>query len=86
MVKVSKELHSANYYMRRSAYLSAANRAKYVIENYPQTPAVPDALAIMVRAYQQLGVQDLANNALEILKLNFPEHEGIDELSESPAS
>lgn len=77
------ELHSARYYMKRGAYLSAVNRVKYVIENYPQTPAIPDALAIMVKAYQELGVNDLADNALEILKLNYPDHKELSDLSES---
>ncbi len=80
------ELHSAGYYMRRGAYLSAVNRAKYVLENYPQTPAIPDALAIMAEAYQQLGIQDLANNAIEVLKLNFPNHKAATTQDVSPAS
>jgi len=80
------ELHAADYYMRRGAYLSAANRAKYVLENYPQTPATPDALAILAEAYQQLGIQDLADNALEVLKLNFPNHKTIAKLGESSTS
>ena len=48
------ELHVANFYMKRNAYVAAINRAKYVVENYPQTPAIPDALLILSRAYKEL--------------------------------
>ncbi|MEZ5542460.1 MAG: outer membrane protein assembly factor BamD [Pseudomonadota bacterium] len=68
------ELHVADYYMRRKAYIAAANRAKYVIENYQRTPAVPEALVYMVRAYRILGANDLAADALKVLRLNYPEH------------
>ena len=71
------ELHAANYYLRRGAYLSAAKRAQYALANYPQTPAVPDALIIIIKAYRQLGIDDLADDALKVFKLNYPEHEAI---------
>ena len=67
------ELYVADYYMRRGAYLSAVNRCKEVLENYPQTPAIPDALVIMVQAYRQLGINDLAEDALKVLQLNYPD-------------
>ncbi|HEY0720979.1 MAG TPA: outer membrane protein assembly factor BamD [Gammaproteobacteria bacterium] len=77
------ELHVADYYLRRGAPLSAANRAKYVVENYQGTPAVADALALMVQAYRQMGKTDLANDALRVLRLNHPEHPF---LAKEPAS
>lgn len=67
------EIHVADYYMRRGAYLSAANRSKSVLESYPQTPAIPDALVIMVKAYRKLGINELADDALKVLKLNYPD-------------
>ena len=66
------EIHVADYYMRRKAYIAAANRGEYVVENYQRTPAVPDALVIMTRAYRKLGVDDLADDALRVLRLNYP--------------
>ncbi|HET8710435.1 MAG TPA: outer membrane protein assembly factor BamD [Spongiibacteraceae bacterium] len=72
------EINVANYYFRRKAYLAAANRGRYVVENYPQTEAVPDALAVMVQAYQLLGLNGLANDALKVLRTNFPEHPSLD--------
>ena len=68
------EIHVAKYYMGRGAYLSAANRAKYVVGNYQKTPSIADALAVMVEAYRKLGMDKLAEDALRILELNHPEH------------
>jgi len=74
------ELHVADYYMRREAYVAAANRAKYVVENYQRTPAVPEALVIMAKAYKQLNLEDLSADALRVLKMNYPDHPGIAEV------
>lgn len=68
------EIHVARYYMGRGAYLSAANRAKYVVENYQKTPSIADALAIMVESYNKLGMNKLSSDAMRILELNHPEH------------
>jgi len=67
------EIHVADYYMRRKAYVAAASRGEYVIENYQRTPAVPDALVVMARAYRILGVEDLENDAIRVLRLNYPD-------------
>ncbi len=67
------ELHVIDYYTRRSAFVAVANRAKYVVENYQGTSAVPRALAAMVNAYVQLGLPELARDALKVLELNYPE-------------
>jgi outer membrane protein assembly factor BamD len=72
------EVNVANYYFRRHAYLAAANRGRYVVENYPQTEAVPDALAVMVQAYQLLKMDDLANDSLVVLRSNYPQHPSLD--------
>lgn len=66
------EMFVAAYYMRRGAYVAAANRAKYVIETYPQTGSVPRALAVMAEAYERLGLDDLAANARRLQELNPP--------------
>jgi outer membrane protein assembly factor BamD len=65
------EIHVGHYYIRRQAYVAAANRGRYVIENFQETPAVADGLALMVDAYQRLGMTDLAATSLEVLKLNY---------------
>lgn len=74
------EIHVANYYMRRGAFVAAATRARYVIENYPRTPSVPDALVIMAKSYKVLEMNDLSEDALRILEMNYPNHPGIKEI------
>lgn len=79
------ELEVADYYMRRGSHLAAVNRAKYVLENYQSSTAIPDALVLMVRAYRLMGINDLANDALRVLEKNYPTHEMLSELkSEKP--
>ncbi len=74
------ELHVAKFYLKRGAYIAAANRAKNIVETYQTTPTVPEALVIMAKAYKIMGLNDLSESALKVLKLNHPEHEGIAEV------
>lgn len=76
------EIHVANYYFKRRAYLAAANRGRYVIENFQKTPAMPDALAVMAEAYHLLDLHDLAATAAETLALNYPRHPSLNEQGE----
>jgi outer membrane protein assembly factor BamD len=71
------EIHVANYYFARGAYLAAANRGQYVLENFQQSPAVPDGRAVMAQAYYLLGKQELADNAVSILVANYPEYPAL---------
>jgi outer membrane protein assembly factor BamD len=64
------ELHVARYYMKRGAYLAAANRATYVVERFQRTAAVPEALEIMIQAYTAIGEEQLAADARRVLTLN----------------
>lgn len=68
------EIHAARFYLKRKAYIAATNRGRYVIENFQETPAVPDALSIMAAGYHYLGLTDLAENAIGTLRLNYPDH------------
>ncbi len=72
------ELNVAMFYMDRDAWVSAINRARNVVENFPKSAAVPRALAIMVEANHKLELPEAADDALEILALNFPDYEGFD--------
>ena len=76
------EINVANYYMRRAAYLAAANRARFVVEKYPRTPSVPDALSIMAKAYKIMEMDDLSEDTLRVLELNYPNHPGLYEVRE----
>lgn len=67
------ELLIADYYTRRGAHLAAANRAKYVVEFYRDSPQVLQALQVMVSSYDQLGLTKLRDDAKAVLDLNFPQ-------------
>lgn len=72
------EVHVGHYYLTRQAYVAAANRGRYVVENFQETPSVGDGLAIMTEAYQRLSLDDLAATSLETLKLNYPDHPSLE--------
>jgi outer membrane protein assembly factor BamD len=71
------EIEVARFYMRREAYVAAANRGRYVLEHYPDTPQIQPALEIMVSSYDELGLDELRENAVKTLRLNFPNSEFI---------
>ena len=66
------EVHVARYYLRRGAFLAAANRAQQVVLEYPQTPANEEALFIMQLSYDRLGLEQLRADTERVLKQNFP--------------
>lgn len=76
------EIVVANYYFRRGAYLAAANRGRYVVENFQQTPAVADGLAVMAQGYILLGLDDLAQDSIDTLALNYRDHPSLDKNGE----
>lgn len=67
------ELAIARFYMRREAYVAAANRGQFVLEHYPDSSQIQQALEIMVECYDQLNLSELKENALKTLRLNFPD-------------
>jgi len=75
------EIHVARYYVKRGAWVASANRGRYVIENFQETPAVPEALAIMALSYEQMGLVDLAADAQAVLDTNFPNYQATIELA-----
>ncbi len=66
------ELHVARYYVRRGALLAAANRAQFAITTYPNTPSQEEALYIMFKVYDSMGLNDLRDDARRVLDKNFP--------------
>jgi outer membrane protein assembly factor BamD len=68
------ELMLGLYYYRRGAYLSAANRGRYLLENFPQSEYQDDAVALLAASYKQLGQEQLAADARRVLESNNPEH------------
>ena len=75
-ILAAHEVTVARYYAEREAWLAAANRARYVVENYQRTPVVPEALEVMVMAYREIGLDSLANDASRVLRLNYPNRAG----------
>ena len=68
------DLSVAKYYVKRDALIAAANRAKQVVETYPDTPETEEALEIMIESYDTLKMPTLAQHAREVLGKNYPEN------------
>jgi outer membrane protein assembly factor BamD len=66
------EVHVARYYLDRGAHVAAANRAQTAVTDYPGSPALEQALYIMVVSYDALGMAQLRDDAKRVLTLNFP--------------
>ncbi len=64
------EVNVARYYMKRGAYVAAANRCNYVIERFQRTPAVEDALVVLADAYRAVGEEKLAADTERVLEVN----------------
>lgn len=69
------EVHVARYYLKRGAYVAAANRAQEAVKTYPDAPAIEEALFILVKAYDALGLSDLRDDAERVMRKNFPNSE-----------
>jgi outer membrane protein assembly factor BamD len=66
------EVHVANYYYRRGAYLAALNRAQSAVTQFSQATAREEALFIMIRCYDKLGMFDLRDDTQRIFTKNYP--------------
>lgn len=72
------ELHVAKYYVSQGADLAAANRAGYVLNQFPQSKAAPKALLIMYKSYTAIGMHKEASEAMAMLEKNFPDYHDQD--------
>lgn len=68
------EIAVAEYYIRRKAYIAAVNRARYALETYPNTPQNAEALIVLVKAYNELELPELAEGSMAVLALNYPDN------------
>ena len=66
------EVHVARYYLRRGAYVAAANRAQQAVQEFQRSPSTEEALVIMVQSYDRLGLTQLRDDADRVLQTNFP--------------
>ena len=67
------EVHVARYYYERGAYLAAINRSQLALADYREVPALEEALYIMVKSYDALGLTDLRDDAQRVLTTNYPQ-------------
>ena len=74
----SKEMEVGRYYLKRSHYAPAINRFRGVIEEFPTTSQVPEALHRLVEAYLSLGLVNEAQTAGAILGYNYRSTEWYD--------
>lgn len=68
------ELNTGLYYLQRGAWVSAAERATYLLETYPQTAYQNDAVALLAESYTRMGNPALAADAKRVLQQNDPQH------------
>lgn len=66
------DLHVAKYYFRRGAYVASANRAQTAIKEYPDAPAIEEALFVLSKSYDQMGLTTLRDDTMRVFNLNFP--------------
>lgn len=66
------EVHVARYYYQRGAYVAAIARAQTALSEYQGVPASQEALKILVKSYDQLGMHDLRDDTQRVLETNFP--------------
>jgi outer membrane protein assembly factor BamD len=66
------EVHVARYYFRRGAYLAAANRAQQAVQDFQNVPVTEEALYLMASSYDRLGLVQLRDDTMRVLKKNFP--------------
>lgn len=66
------EVHVARYYFKRGAYLAAINRAQTALADYREVPALEEALYIMVRSYEALGMTQMRDDTRRVLEASYP--------------
>lgn len=66
------EVHVARYYASRNAHIAAVNRAQQAIAEYPGVPVLEEALAILVKSYDAMGMAGPRDDAKRVLEKNFP--------------
>ncbi|MET3108317.1 outer membrane protein assembly factor BamD [Oxalobacteraceae bacterium GrIS 2.11] len=66
------DLHVAKYYYRRGAYVASANRAQSAIREYPDAPAIEEALFVLYNSYDKMGLTELRDDANRVFVKNFP--------------
>jgi outer membrane protein assembly factor BamD len=66
------DVSAARYYFRKGAYLATINRAQDAIKQYDRAPAIEEAMYLMAKSYDALGLKELRDDSIRVFKLNFP--------------
>jgi outer membrane protein assembly factor BamD len=69
------EVHVARYYYNRGAFVAAINRAQSALTDYKDVPALEEALFILLRSYEALGMKQLADDTRRVMEKNYPKSE-----------
>lgn len=67
------DVNAARFYFRKGAYVATINRAQNAIKEYDRAPAIEEALYLMIKSYDALGMKDLSNDAMRVFSKNFPD-------------
>jgi len=68
------EFYVALYYTEIGSHIAAINRSKFIIENFPNSALIPDALDLMAYNYDQINATKLASDIRIILSSNYPNY------------
>lgn len=66
------EVHVARYYFSRGAYVAAVNRAQAALAEYREVPAHEEALFILMRSYEALGMAQMRDDTRRVLEKSYP--------------
>ena len=69
----AKDMEVAIFYLRQKQYLAALGRYNKVIEEYPKSKFVPEALYRLVEIYTILGMKEEAEKAASVMVYNYPQ-------------
>ncbi len=69
------EVHVARYYYQRGAYVAAINRAQIALADYKDVPALEEALYILIKSYDALGMTQLRDDAQRVMAASYPQSE-----------
>ncbi|AOY90258.1 outer membrane protein assembly factor BamD [Marinobacter salinus] len=76
------EVFAARYYIKREAYVAANNRARYVVENFPTSPVVEEALIILAETFRFMDLKKGSQDAIAMLRENFPKSSAFNDSGE----
>jgi outer membrane protein assembly factor BamD len=71
------EVHVARYYYQRGAYVAAIGRAQVALADYQGVPALEEALYILIRSYDALGMSQLRDDARRVMDTSYPQSEYV---------